>query len=69
MTDFTETSGQLARAAGVTSATVVRYARLGLLDFKTASDGTRLFREGQAGRVRAVLRQRLAGRAMRKQEC
>lgn len=60
--DYTDTSTALARVAKVTTPTVVKYARAGLLDFIVASDGTRLFRRGQADRVRAIYAERMARR-------
>jgi len=67
MTDgqFTDTSSALARDARVTQPTVRRYAELGLLDFIVASDGTRLFRSGQAARVREIFETRMANRTRR----
>ena len=40
--EFTDTTGKLAREAGVLPATIRRYADLKLLEFVIAADGTRL---------------------------
>lgn len=64
-TDYTDTSGELARQGGVTQPCIRLYAQLGLLDFITASNGTRLFRSGQAERVRTIYAERMAGRGRR----
>jgi DNA-binding transcriptional MerR regulator len=63
---YTETSSALARAASVTQPTVRKYADAGLLDLIVASDGTRLFRVGQAELVREIYRKRMAGRGRRR---
>lgn len=57
---FTDTSSRLAREAEVTPACIRLYAALGLLDFVIASNGTRLFRAGQADKVRAIYAERMA---------
>ncbi len=62
---YKDTSGKLARDAETTVPTVLLYARLGLLDFIVASNGVKLFRDGQAERVREIKRQRLEARARR----
>lgn len=62
---FDETTGALARAAEVTVPTIQKYADLGLLEYRRASNGVRLFRRGQAGRVREILGERLANRGRR----
>ena len=62
---FTETSGSLARDAGVTVVTVNLYAKLGLLEYVTAANGVKLFRGGQADRVREILAERRANRGRR----
>ena len=54
--EYCDTSGKLAREAGVTVPTIINYANASLLDYRRASDGTRLFRVGQAARVREILR-------------
>jgi DNA-binding transcriptional MerR regulator len=65
MEHFTDTTGSLARQADTTVPTVRLYADLGLLDYVLASNGTRLFRTGQADRVRQIYRERLARRSSR----
>lgn len=65
MDAFTETSTEIARKARVTSATVTKYARAGLLDFQVASDGTRLYRADQAAKVREIYAARMLGRGRR----
>lgn len=62
---FDETTGALARAAGVTVPTVQKYADMELLDYRRASNGTRLFRRGQSEKVRQILAERLANRGRR----
>ncbi len=63
--EYVDTTSKLARESGVTSPTVVTYARLGFLEFITASNGARLFRKGQAEKVRQVYAERMAGRGRR----
>jgi DNA-binding transcriptional MerR regulator len=63
---YTDTSGKLARDAETTVPTVNLYARLNLLDYVVASNGVKLFRGGQAARVREIKRQRLEARGQRK---
>ena len=58
--NYTDTTSELARQAGVTQPTIRKYADLGLLDCIVASNGTRLFCPGQADRVREIYRQRMA---------
>jgi len=64
MTDeiYDQTSGTLARALEVSTVTVNRLADLGLVEFRRASDGTRLFKRGQEPALRKVLLKRLANR-------
>ncbi|MGH9644844.1 MAG: hypothetical protein ACRD3Q_20770 [Terriglobales bacterium] len=62
---YTDTSGKLARESETTTPTIALYARLGWLDFVTASNGVKLFRAGQAQRVRDIKRRRLEARARR----
>jgi DNA-binding transcriptional MerR regulator len=52
--NYSDTSGTLARAGGVTISTVNLYADLGLLDFIVASNGIKLFKPGQGERVRQI---------------
>jgi len=59
---YLDTTGELARKSHVSQPTVRKYADAGWLEFIVASDGTRLFREGQADRVRGILAQRMANR-------
>lgn len=59
---YTDTSGKLARESGTTVPTVNLYAKMQLLDFIVASNGVKLFRVGQASKVRQILKQRLANR-------
>ena len=59
---YTDTSSALARQAEVTQPTIRKYADAGLLDFVVASDGTRLFRAGQAERVREIYDESMARR-------
>ena len=62
---YTVTTGQLAREAGVGEQRIRDYAKAGLLDYLTASNGARLFRQGQADKVREILAARLANRGRR----
>jgi len=62
MTEFLETSGELARQARVSTPTVRKYADAGLLEFVMASNGTRLFRSGQAEKVRDLYARSIANR-------
>lgn len=63
---YTDTSGKLARDAETTVVTVNLYAKLGLIDFIEASNGVKLFRAGQADKVRELKRQRLENRTRRR---
>jgi DNA-binding transcriptional MerR regulator len=60
--NYTDTSGKLAREAGLTVPTVALYADAGWLDFIRCSNGTRLFRSGQAPLVRKIYAERMANR-------
>jgi DNA-binding transcriptional MerR regulator len=65
MTDdnlYDQTSGALAREAGTSVPTVQKYAEMGLLEFIRISNGTRLFRRGQADKVREICNRRTPGR-------
>jgi hypothetical protein len=63
--NYTDTTGKLARESGVTVVTVALYADLGLLDSIRSSNGTRLFRSGQAPVVRKIYGERMANRGRR----
>jgi DNA-binding transcriptional MerR regulator len=63
---YIDTTTKLAREAEVTGPTIALYADLGLLEFIRASNGTRLFRSGQAARVREIYSERMANRGRRK---
>lgn len=63
---YDQTSGALAREARVSVPLVQRYADMKLLDYLRSTDGTRLFRRGQAKRVRAIKARRLGNRGRRK---
>jgi DNA-binding transcriptional MerR regulator len=60
--DYRDTISKLAREADVTAPTVRTYANRGWLDYIVASDGTRLFRIGQASKVREIYAKRVAQR-------
>jgi DNA-binding transcriptional MerR regulator len=62
---YTDTTGKLARESELTVVTIATYADLGLLDFIRCSNGTRLFRSGQAPRVREIYAERMANRRRR----
>jgi DNA-binding transcriptional MerR regulator len=57
--EFTDSSGKLARDSLVSIPTISSYAAKGLLDFVTCSNGHRMFRAGQAPKVRKIYRQRM----------
>lgn len=59
---YDQTSGSLARESGTTVRTIQKYADAGWLDFIRSSNGSRLFRRGQAARVREICDQRTPGR-------
>jgi len=59
---WTNTSGAIARAAGVTVPTVTKYANLELIPSRRSSNGTRLFPDDAAETVREVYRERMARR-------
>jgi len=63
--NYTDTTGKLAREAEVTGITIALYAELGLLDHIRCSNGTRLFRAGQAPQVRKIYAERMANRGRR----
>jgi DNA-binding transcriptional MerR regulator len=63
---FTETSGAIARAAGVSVPTIRTYSELGLLNYIIASNGTRLYRRDAADAARKILAKRLANRGHRR---
>jgi DNA-binding transcriptional MerR regulator len=65
MGEYTDTNSKVARDAEVTAPTVTRYADLGLLDYIRSSNGTRLFRPGQAERVKQIYAQRVANKGRR----
>jgi DNA-binding transcriptional MerR regulator len=62
---YDELIGDLARAAEVAPQTVRIYANLGLLDSIRTASGLRLFRAGQAPRVREIYAERMANRGKR----
>jgi DNA-binding transcriptional MerR regulator len=59
---YTDTSGVLARDSETTTPTVRLYADLDLLDYIVISNGVRLFRKGQAEAVRRIYADRMANR-------
>jgi DNA-binding transcriptional MerR regulator len=63
MDEYTLTSTDIGRKALVTAATVTKYARAGLLEYRTASDGTRLYRASDADRVREIFTRRMSRRS------
>ena len=65
MLEFTETTTGLARTALVTADTVRLYADMGLLEFRVASNGTRLFPVTAAEAVRRIYATRIANRGRR----
>jgi DNA-binding transcriptional MerR regulator len=68
MGEYKDTNSALARQVGCTAPTITLYANLGLLDYIRISNGIRLFRTGQADRVKSILAQRLASRGRRPSE-
>jgi hypothetical protein len=63
--DFVETTGSLARKAGVLPETVRAYCDLGLIDCRRAANGVRMFRADAVREVRRILARRLAHRGGR----
>ncbi|HXP99226.1 MAG TPA: MerR family DNA-binding transcriptional regulator [Solirubrobacteraceae bacterium] len=66
MTAFTETTGSIARLAGVSAPTVRLYADSGLIEYVMAANHTRLYRPEAAEEVKALLAKRLANRGQRR---
>ena len=66
MTDFTETTGSLARLAGVSAPTVRLYADQGLIEYVMAANRTRLYRRDSVDKVKSLLVERLANRGHRR---
>ncbi len=62
---YTDTISKLARESEVTTVTVGTYAKLGFLEYVTQSNGVRLFRPGQAEKVREIFARRMASRGRR----
>jgi|HubBroStandDraft_1064217.scaffolds.fasta_scaffold59404_2 hypothetical protein len=60
-----ETSGDLARGAGVSQTTIGNLAAAGLLEFVVTSSGMRLFAPGQAPKVRQLILDRAIARGRR----
>ena len=52
--DYTETSGSIARVAGINQATVRLYVNLGLIECKRTPDGRMLFRHADASLIRQL---------------
>ena len=55
---FELTSGELCRLAGVNQATLRKYCRLKLVEFRTLTNGFLIFQRSTAGRVRQLCDQR-----------
>jgi len=68
MAEHTDTTSKLARDSEMTQPTIRKYAELGYLDFIVASDGTRLFKPGQAAKVKKIHAARMAGRYTRRSD-
>jgi DNA-binding transcriptional MerR regulator len=64
--EYTDSSGTLARESRVSIPTISSYAFQGLIDYVVCSNGHRMFRSGQAAKVRKIYRQRMEamGRAV-----
>jgi DNA-binding transcriptional MerR regulator len=62
MDGFTETTGSLARKAGVLPETVRAYGDMGLIECKRVANGMRMFRPSAVTQVRRILAERLANR-------
>ena len=60
--EFTETTGSLARAAGVLPETVRMYGDLGLIECRRLANGMRMFKSGAAEEIKKIRAQRLARR-------
>ncbi|MGO8854415.1 MAG: MerR family DNA-binding transcriptional regulator [Steroidobacteraceae bacterium] len=65
MSEYTQSSGQLAREAGISVQTVILYSDLGLIDHVRVGNGLRLFRPGEAEKVRTIFTERMATRGRR----
>ena len=59
---YSETTGSVARQAGVLAETVRLYGDLGLLECTRLSNGIRLFKPSAAERVREIYTERMARR-------
>jgi DNA-binding transcriptional MerR regulator len=57
-----ETTGSLARKAGISPATVRLYVKNGLLDCSRTEDGRRLFKPSAVARARAIFERRMNGK-------
>jgi hypothetical protein len=62
-----ETSGALARSAGVSQTTIGKLAAANLLDYVVTSTGVRLFAPGQGEKVRQLIAGRMVARGRRPQ--
>lgn len=65
---FNETTGTIARAAGVLPDLVRKYANLGLLEFRQLPDRTRVFRASAADTVRELKVKRMQAPRRRAKE-
>lgn len=63
---FIETTSSVARRAGVLAETVRLYGKLGLIDFLTLPNGTKLYQASTADRVKEIYRERMARRGGRR---
>jgi DNA-binding transcriptional MerR regulator len=66
MDGFTETTGSLARLAGVLPETVRAYGDLGLIECQRTANGVRMFRANAAEQVKKIVKERLARRGGRR---
>jgi DNA-binding transcriptional MerR regulator len=66
MDGFTETTGSLARKAGVLPETIRAYGDLGLIECQRAANGVRMFRANAAKQVKKIVKERLARRGGRR---
>ena len=66
MDDYDQTSGSLARNSEASVVTINKYADEGVLQYRRASNGTRLFKRGQEDVVRQEMARRLSKRGNRR---
>lgn len=63
--EFTLTTGALSRESEASEGSVRHYANLGLIEFRLASNGARLYPKTAIERVRAIKSERMSKRGRR----